>query len=170
MITSFFNLIRIICGLPNTFKEVVCETKSKIIYYLAILIGTDPPGEKRVLKGNHVEQIRFGKDELFPLTAFSVDLIIFSWPLHVTDYEGSRCCVFLLGFTGVKVVFYQFIRGNTFLTLPVSVITIHLHYVRVSHEIRRQGLTTAQNKDFFFKLIFCPYVNPQLPVKTGRSE
>lgn len=34
-----------------------------------------------------MEQIRFGKDELFPLTAFNVDLIIFLRPLHVTYCE-----------------------------------------------------------------------------------
>lgn len=128
-------------------------------------------GGKRVLKGNRVEQIRFGKDELFPLTAFRVDLIICLWPLHVTDDEGSQCCVFLLRFTGVKVICYQFMRGNTFFTLPFSVITIQLHYVCESREIRRQGLTPAQNKVFFFcKLIFWSYVNPQLSIKMGYQN
>lgn len=72
-------------GHPILFKEVFCETRKGVIYDLAILIGADPPGGKLALKGDHVEQIRFGKDELFLLSALNGDLIIFFLrPLHVT--------------------------------------------------------------------------------------
>lgn len=45
---------------------------------MAISIGADPHGGKGVLKGNHVEQIRFGYRLTFFIdSAFNIDVIIF---------------------------------------------------------------------------------------------
>jgi hypothetical protein len=73
MIIFFFNSIGILCGPPNTCKEVFCEIKNTVSYCMALSIGADFCGGARdiIIKG---QSHGSATDELFLLILHSTEI------------------------------------------------------------------------------------------------